>query len=118
MKKLILLWLILIGCNSNQSTNSVDMDLVEKRIFQHADIVDGMGLLNDIVIEILEQYDSVSFIARRAFTNPIFNKKERWTNKYIFNSSLDSIIDTDTMKLEYESAGEWVEDTSLNEYFD
>lgn len=112
MRKIILLsLLILSSCNSNQTVKPDESNLlsqVEKKIYQNVDVA-GMGMLENLIIESVEQIDSVTFQAAHSFMNPMLEREMRITNKYTLTIGLDSIINKEDVKMEMKSEGEWVD---------
>ena len=113
MKHLLFLSLVffLISCGGsasqdNQTVNTSSTSLVEKRIKQRA-IVNGMGMLKNVEVVIVEKINDSTFTAAHTFFNPITELETRTTNKYFFTTDLDSIKSAESIKTEGKIEGEW-----------
>lgn len=110
MKKVLLgliFGLTIVSCGGDKK--SIDKtDLVEKRIIQKVEI-DGMGMLENVTVEKVDKINDSTFNGLYSFFNPVFKKDIRITKRFDFTADLDSIKDTETIKTEMKSEGEWIE---------
>jgi hypothetical protein len=81
--------------------------MVTKRIIQKIES-DGMGMIKDLKIEIVEKLNDTTFKGVHSFNNPMFDKEVRVTRNYTFTTDLDSITNKKDIKTEMKSEGEWV----------
>ena len=107
MKNIFLLFvsIAIISCGG-ETNKSNPSSIAEKTIKQQID-VDGMGMLKGLKMESVNQIDGTTFEAVHTFDNPMVKRKMRVTRKYYLNSSLDSVMKKEDIKIEMETEGEF-----------
>jgi len=68
-----------------------------------------MGMITDFKVYDVEQVNDSIFRATREFYNPMFEKEIKITEEYTFDSELNTIVESESIKSFMMSEGEWVE---------
>ena len=97
-----------LGDSSSTTSDNPLIEQATKRIRQDID-AKGMGMLKDFKVYDVEQLNDSMFRATREFTNPMIEKEIKITADYTFDSELNTIINSETVKSYMKSEGEWVE---------
>mgnify|MGYP001460144278 CR=1 FL=1 len=108
-KNLIILFVFFAIFSCGGETNKSNPSSIAKKTIKQKIDVDGMGMLEGLKIESVNQIDEKTFEAVHTFTNPIVKRKMRITRKYYLNSLLDSVMKKEEIKTEMETEGEFKE---------
>ena len=100
--------LLACGQSNPKTSENPIIEQATKRIRQKIDAA-GMGMIKDFKVYDVEQLNDSVFRATREFNNPMFDKDIKITEDYTFDSELNTIIDSESVKSYMKSEGEWVE---------